>query len=238
MSWNFLCSYFPPLGRCDVWKDTCNWIKEIEPVWDGLFMYVRVLCLRESGLGQPDKKTELCSGIDCFCMWLRRSNFPIKRDSYIWHLFSAMWAFCTWVSIFSDFFDFATKICISYYFCASLTEPKGQLLIIDGKTEDEVSRSLERVLLTTRITETEPKVWFFFLKHDLLQYFPTIKFILLIFELIHHIAFSNDLMFYIHPNFIAIIFCRTYTNSFVYHLMYSALFYLIVFLVLSPLHLY
>ncbi|CAA0806700.1 Phospholipid-transporting ATPase 2 [Striga hermonthica] len=36
-------------------------------------------------------------------------------------------------------------------------EPKGQLLMIDGKTEDEVCRSLERVLLTMRITNSEPK---------------------------------------------------------------------------------
>lgn len=36
-------------------------------------------------------------------------------------------------------------------------EPKGQLLLISGKTEDEVSRSLERVLLTMRITSSEPK---------------------------------------------------------------------------------
>lgn len=36
-------------------------------------------------------------------------------------------------------------------------EPKGQLLSIDGKTEDEVCRSLERVLLTMRITTSEPK---------------------------------------------------------------------------------
>ncbi|PIA58375.1 hypothetical protein AQUCO_00500355v1 [Aquilegia coerulea] len=36
-------------------------------------------------------------------------------------------------------------------------EPKGQLLLINGKTEDEVSRSLERVLLTMRITSSEPK---------------------------------------------------------------------------------
>ncbi|KAJ0988935.1 hypothetical protein J5N97_007291 [Dioscorea zingiberensis] len=37
------------------------------------------------------------------------------------------------------------------------SEPKGQLLFINGKTEDEVLRSLERVLLTMRITTTEPK---------------------------------------------------------------------------------
>ena len=42
-----------------------------------------------------------------------------------------------------------------FLFCA---EPKGQLLLIDGKTEAEVSRSLERVLLTMRITTSEPKV--------------------------------------------------------------------------------
>lgn len=35
--------------------------------------------------------------------------------------------------------------------------PKGQLLLIDGKTEDEVCRSLERVLRTMRITTSEPK---------------------------------------------------------------------------------
>lgn len=39
-----------------------------------------------------------------------------------------------------------------------MAEPKGQLLLIDGKTEDEVRRSLERVLLTMRITTSEPKV--------------------------------------------------------------------------------
>ncbi|KAJ8435693.1 hypothetical protein Cgig2_027283 [Carnegiea gigantea] len=37
------------------------------------------------------------------------------------------------------------------------TEPKGQLLLIDGKTIDDVRRSLERVLLTMRITTAEPK---------------------------------------------------------------------------------
>ncbi|OWM78666.1 hypothetical protein CDL15_Pgr002837 [Punica granatum] len=36
-------------------------------------------------------------------------------------------------------------------------EPKGQLLLINGKTKDEVHRSLERVLLTMRITTSEPK---------------------------------------------------------------------------------
>ncbi|XP_062116522.1 phospholipid-transporting ATPase 2-like [Humulus lupulus] len=40
---------------------------------------------------------------------------------------------------------------------SDLTEPKGQLLLINGKTEDEVGRSLERVLLTMRITTSEPK---------------------------------------------------------------------------------
>lgn len=37
------------------------------------------------------------------------------------------------------------------------SEPKGQLLFINGKTEEEVFRSLERVLLTMRITSSEPK---------------------------------------------------------------------------------
>lgn len=41
---------------------------------------------------------------------------------------------------------------------SGLTEPKGQLLLIDGKTEDEVRRSLERVLLTMKTTTSEPKV--------------------------------------------------------------------------------
>lgn len=36
-------------------------------------------------------------------------------------------------------------------------EPKGQLLLINGRTEDEVGQSLERVLLTMRITNAEPK---------------------------------------------------------------------------------
>uniref|UniRef100_A0A1J3ISU2 Phospholipid-transporting ATPase n=1 Tax=Noccaea caerulescens TaxID=107243 RepID=A0A1J3ISU2_NOCCA len=36
-------------------------------------------------------------------------------------------------------------------------EPKGQILLIDGKTEEDVSRSLERVLLTMRNTASEPK---------------------------------------------------------------------------------
>ncbi|XP_062093509.1 phospholipid-transporting ATPase 2-like [Humulus lupulus] len=39
-------------------------------------------------------------------------------------------------------------------------KPKGQLLLINGKTEDEVGRSLERVLLTMRITTSEPKVFY------------------------------------------------------------------------------
>lgn len=43
--------------------------------------------------------------------------------------------------------------CIYY-----VTEPKGQLLLIDGKTEDEVCRSLERVVLTMKTTTSEPKV--------------------------------------------------------------------------------
>lgn len=36
-------------------------------------------------------------------------------------------------------------------------EPKGQLLMINGRTEDEVGQSLERVLLTMGITNAEPK---------------------------------------------------------------------------------
>jgi hypothetical protein len=43
-------------------------------------------------------------------------------------------------------------------FCFFPVEPKGQLLYINGRTEDEVARSLERVLLTMRITSSEPKV--------------------------------------------------------------------------------
>ncbi|KAL2897357.1 Phospholipid-transporting ATPase 2 [Bienertia sinuspersici] len=39
----------------------------------------------------------------------------------------------------------------------TIEKPKGQLLSIDGKTVDEVQRSLERVLLTMRITTAEPK---------------------------------------------------------------------------------
>ncbi|XP_052178422.1 phospholipid-transporting ATPase 2 isoform X3 [Diospyros lotus] len=49
----------------------------------------------------------------------------------------------------------AVQIALSCNFVSP--EPKGQLLLINGKTEDEVCRSLERVLLTMRITESEPK---------------------------------------------------------------------------------
>ncbi|KAI4363845.1 hypothetical protein MLD38_020012 [Melastoma candidum] len=49
----------------------------------------------------------------------------------------------------------AVQIALSCNFISP--EPKGQLLMIDGKTEDEVCRSLERVLLTMRITTSEPK---------------------------------------------------------------------------------
>ncbi|CAN1844528.1 Phospholipid-transporting ATPase 2 [Linum perenne] len=49
----------------------------------------------------------------------------------------------------------AIQIALSCNFISP--EPKGQLLLIDGKTKDEVSRSLERVLLTMRITTSEPK---------------------------------------------------------------------------------
>ncbi|KAJ6809324.1 phospholipid-transporting ATPase 2 [Iris pallida] len=49
----------------------------------------------------------------------------------------------------------AIQIALSCNFISS--EPKGQLLFINGKTEEEVFRSLERVLLTMRITSAEPK---------------------------------------------------------------------------------
>ncbi|XP_018814864.1 phospholipid-transporting ATPase 2-like isoform X2 [Juglans regia] len=49
----------------------------------------------------------------------------------------------------------AIQIALSCNFISP--DPKGQLLSIDGKTEAEVHRSLERVLLTMRITTTEPK---------------------------------------------------------------------------------
>ncbi|KAL7250614.1 hypothetical protein ACSBR1_012609 [Camellia fascicularis] len=49
----------------------------------------------------------------------------------------------------------AVQIALSCNFVSP--EPKGHLLLINGKTEDEVRRSLERVLLTMRITNAEPK---------------------------------------------------------------------------------
>lgn len=49
----------------------------------------------------------------------------------------------------------AIQIALSCNFVSP--EPKGQLLLIDGKTEDEVRRSLERVLLTMKTTTSEPK---------------------------------------------------------------------------------
>ncbi|XP_059644716.1 phospholipid-transporting ATPase 2 [Cornus florida] len=49
----------------------------------------------------------------------------------------------------------AIQIALSCNFVSP--EPKGQLLLINGKTEDEVCRSLERVLRTMRITNSEPK---------------------------------------------------------------------------------
>ncbi|KAL1199602.1 Phospholipid-transporting ATPase 2 [Cardamine amara subsp. amara] len=49
----------------------------------------------------------------------------------------------------------AIQIALSCNFISP--EPKGQLLLIDGKTEEDVSRSLERVLLTMRSTVSEPK---------------------------------------------------------------------------------
>ncbi|MCE3051939.1 Alanine aminotransferase 2 [Datura stramonium] len=44
-----------------------------------------------------------------------------------------------------------------YFLIDMFAEPKGQLLLINGRTEDEVGQSLERVLLTMRITNAEPK---------------------------------------------------------------------------------
>ncbi|KAK1306357.1 Phospholipid-transporting ATPase 2 [Acorus calamus] len=49
----------------------------------------------------------------------------------------------------------AIQIALSCNFISP--EPKGQLLLISGKTQDEVFQSLERVLLTMRITTSEPK---------------------------------------------------------------------------------
>lgn len=49
----------------------------------------------------------------------------------------------------------ALQIALSCNFISP--EPKGHILLINGKTEDEVCRSLERVLLTMRITASEPK---------------------------------------------------------------------------------
>ncbi|KAK4352667.1 hypothetical protein RND71_028185 [Anisodus tanguticus] len=49
----------------------------------------------------------------------------------------------------------AIQIALSCNFVSP--EPKGQLLLINGRTEDEVGQSLERVLLTMRITNAEPK---------------------------------------------------------------------------------
>ncbi|XP_071922901.1 phospholipid-transporting ATPase 2 [Coffea arabica] len=49
----------------------------------------------------------------------------------------------------------AIQIALSCNFVSP--EPKGQLLLINGKTGDEVRQSLERVLLTMRITSSEPK---------------------------------------------------------------------------------
>ncbi|XP_077216648.1 phospholipid-transporting ATPase 2-like isoform X2 [Tasmannia lanceolata] len=49
----------------------------------------------------------------------------------------------------------AIQIALSCNFISP--EPKGQLLLINGKSEDEVCRSIERVLLTMKITTSEPK---------------------------------------------------------------------------------
>ena len=56
------------------------------------------------------------------------------------------------------YFIFLSSDCFPAMFLMS--EPKGQLLLINGRTEDEVLRSLERVLLTMRIATSEPKVCF------------------------------------------------------------------------------
>ncbi|XP_038993075.1 phospholipid-transporting ATPase 2-like [Hibiscus syriacus] len=49
----------------------------------------------------------------------------------------------------------AIQIALSCNFISP--EPNGQLLLIDGKAQNEVCRSLGRVLLTMRITSSEPK---------------------------------------------------------------------------------
>ncbi|CAI9112698.1 OLC1v1013175C1 [Oldenlandia corymbosa var. corymbosa] len=49
----------------------------------------------------------------------------------------------------------AIQIALSCNFVSP--EPRGQLLLINGKTEDEVCQSLERVLMTMRISSSEPK---------------------------------------------------------------------------------
>jgi len=49
----------------------------------------------------------------------------------------------------------AIQIALSCNFISP--EPKGQLLMITGKTVDEVLQSIERILLTIRITTSEPK---------------------------------------------------------------------------------
>lgn len=52
------------------------------------------------------------------------------------------------------FYIIVFLICFGWQFA----ELKCQLLHIDGKTEDEVFRSLERVLVTIRITNSKAKV--------------------------------------------------------------------------------
>ncbi|KVH91592.1 hypothetical protein Ccrd_006383 [Cynara cardunculus var. scolymus] len=49
-------------------------------------------------------------------------------------------------------------LAVSYNLHYGNVEPKGQLLLVNGKTEDDVCRNLERVLLTMRITKSEPKL--------------------------------------------------------------------------------
>ena len=62
----------------------------------------------------------------------------------------------------------AIQIALSCNF--SSPKPKGQLLLINGKTEDEAGRSLDRVWLTKRITTSEPKVmWHLLLMDGLLK---------------------------------------------------------------------
>lgn len=61
---------------------------------------------------------------------------------------------------------FPACVIISFFDLVCIfAEPRGQLLPINGKTEDEVCKSLERVLLTVRITNSEPRVCFSYVVH-------------------------------------------------------------------------